>query len=284
MSNNVKFRIGDVSVSFEGDVQKGDFEIPPAYRPFIAHGKTDIALRLHLGVPGAFAGQKVFDCPPVWTLYRQNGTSFIRIFDKFAGEERTLVFPPRFEKTHLYFTDESGPFVDPFHGPTTELLMVNYLGQGRGVIIHSCGIAGNEKGILFVGESGAGKSTLARIWDQENGVDVLSDDRIIVRKNGHQFWMYGTPWHGEARFVSPRQVRLERIFFLRKGEKNSIKEINGIGPISQLLTCSFPPYWDLQGMTFSLDLFTDLIAHVPCQELTFKPDKSALDLIEKITE
>jgi serine kinase of HPr protein (carbohydrate metabolism regulator) len=94
-----------------------------------------------------------------------------------------------------------------------ELLMVNYLAQERGVIIHGCGIEKNGKGILFVGESGAGKSTLAKLWDQEDGVDVLSDDRIIVRKKGEQFWMYGTPWHGDAKFASPETVRLERILF-----------------------------------------------------------------------
>ena len=166
-----------------------------------------------------------------------------------------------------------------------ELLMVNYLAQGRGVIIHSCGIASKGRGILFVGESMAGKSTLAKMWDQENGFDVLSDDRTIVRKRGHQFWMYGTPWHGDAKFGSPRGVRLERIFFLRHGQKNSIKEIKGIDPVSQLLTCSFPPYWDPRGMAFTLEIFTDLTDDIPCQSLSFRPERSAIDhVIEELRD
>jgi hypothetical protein len=283
MSKELKITIGDVSISIEGDAQISDWEIAPAYLPFIAPGGTDISLRLHQGVPDTMAGEKVFDCPPIWTLYRQNGASVIKIFQELSDLERTLVLSSHLEKADLYFADKSGPFLDPFYGPTMELLMVNYLAQGRGVIIHSCGIASNGGGILFVGESGAGKSTLARMWDQENGFDVLSDDRTIVRKKGDQFWMYGTPWHGDAKFGSPRGVRLERIFFLRHGQKNSIKEIKGIDPVSQLLTCSFPPYWDPQGMAFTLEEFTDLTAHIPCQELAFKPEKSALDLVERIT-
>jgi hypothetical protein len=117
------------------------------------------------------------------------------------------------------------------------------------------------------------------MWDQEDGVDVLSDDRIIVRKKRRHFWMYGMPWHGDARLASPRGVRLERIFFIRHGQNNSIKEINGIDPVSQLLTSSFPPYWDPRGMAFTLEVFTDLTARVPCQELAFKPEKSAIDLV-----
>jgi len=283
MSKELEITIGDVSISIEGDAQISDWEIPPAYRPFIGPGKTDISLRLHRGVPDTLVGKKVFDCPPIWTLYRQNGTSVIKIFQELSGLKRTLVLPRHPEKADLYFLDKSDPFLDPFYGPTMELLMVNYLAQGRGVIIHSCGIASNGGGILFVGESGAGKSTLARMWDQENGFDVLSDDRTIVRKKGHQFWMYGTPWHGDAKFGSPRGVRLEKIFFLRHGQKNSIKEIKGIDPVSQLLTSSFPPFWDPQGMAFTLEIFTDLTAHIPCQELAFKPEKSALDLVERIT-
>lgn len=283
MPKNLKIRIGDISVSIEGDIRTSHWEVMPAYRPFITLAKADISLRLHQGFPGTLVGEKVFDCPPIWTLYRQNGTSVIRIFAKLSGLERILVLPRHLEEADLYFADKLGRFNDPFYGPTVELLMVNYLAQGKGVIIHSCGITKNGKGILFVGESGAGKSTLARMWDQEEGVDVLSDDRTIVRKKGYQFWMYGTPWHGEAKFGIPLEATLERIFFLTHGQENSVKDMKGIDPVSQLLTCAFPPLWDPQGMACALEILTDLTSQVPCQELSFKPEKSALDLVQRIT-
>jgi hypothetical protein len=163
-----------------------------------------------------------------------------------------------------------------------ELLLMHYLAQGRGITLHACGIVIEDKGILFVGESGAGKSTLARMWDQENGVDILSDDRIIVRKQGREFRVYGTPWHGEAAFGSPREARLERIFFLSHGQENSIKEMTGLDPVSHLLTCSFPPLWDHQGMEFVLEFFSQLAVQVPLQELSFRPEKSVLALVKKI--
>jgi len=138
------------------------------------------------------------------------------------------------------------------------------------------------KGILFVGESGAGKSTLARMWGEEKGVEVLSDDRMIVRKRGGQLWMYGTPWHGNARFASSQGVILERIFFLKQGKENAIAETKGIERVSRLLTCSFPAHWDRQGMASALEIFTDLTVQVPCQELTFKPHRSLLDFVKRI--
>jgi hypothetical protein len=192
---------------------------------------------------------------------------------------RTLVLPSPIKKAELYFNEKAPRFLDPFFGPTLELLMVHTLAEGKGAIIHACGISRNRKGILFVGESGAGKSTLAKMWDQEPGVDVLSDDRNVVRKKGDRFWAHGTPWHGDAKFASAESVVLERIFFLKQGKENAINEIKGIHPVSLFLTTSFPPYWDANGMAFTLEMLTDLTTQVPCQELTFRPDRSIIDFV-----
>lgn len=281
MSKNLDLRIADLSISIEGDISVDEWEIPSAYEPFIQPGKTDIHLRLHRKGLNAPLGKKTFDCPPIWTLYRQNGTSIIKIQHELPDLVRTLVLAPPFEKADLYFTEKSPRFLDPFFGPTMELLMVHTLAEGKGAIIHACGISLNGRGVLFVGESGAGKSTLAKMWDQEPGVAVLSDDRNIVRKKGNQFWMHGTPWHGEAKFASAESVILEKIFFLRHGKENAINEIKGSHPVSLFLTTSFPPYWDSDGMVFTLEMLTDLTTQVPCQELTFKPDRSILDFVLK---
>ena len=283
MVMNAQIRIGEVSISIEGDAQTANWEIPPAYQPFIQPGTGDIGLYLHRGIPKNLTGEKVFESPPVWSLYRKDDNSIIKICDAFSGIERILVFPSQFEKADLYFPERYGRFDDPFYGPTMELLMVNYLAQGRGAIVHACGIERKGRGILFVGDSGAGKSTMANMWAREGPEGVLSDDRIIVRKKESGFWMYGTPWHGDASLVSPRCVTLERVLFLRHGQENSIKEIKGIDSVSRLITCSFLPHWDPQGMAFSMDFFTDLAAHVPCREFTFKPDKTAIELVKETT-
>ncbi|NIQ37560.1 MAG: hypothetical protein GTN81_03080 [Proteobacteria bacterium] len=264
------------------DRREGTCDLPLIYRPFVASGEPDITLRLHRGIPDFARGERVFDCPPMWTLYRQNGKSIVEIFHDpiFSGLERTLVLPSD-DRGDLYFTANPPYDTDPFHGPTIELVMGHYLAHGRGAIIHACGFAMNGKGLLFVGQSGTGKSTLARLWDKEGGGGILSDDRIIVRDRGSQFWMYGTPWHGDAKLASPEEVKLERIFFLRHGHENSVKGIEGIDPVSRLLSCSFPTHWDPQGMRFALELFTNMTARIPCSELTFKPSGSVTRLVEK---
>jgi hypothetical protein len=277
----VAIRIADVAISIEGEVSR---EIAPAYLPFVCQGKNDISLRLHRGIPNISVGEKVFDSPPIWTLFRANGSSVIRLFPESGDLQRILLLPHHLKQADLYFADNCTRFMDPFFGPTLELLLMHYLAQEQGVILHGCGIEIEDMGILFLGESGAGKSTLARMWDQENGVDILSDDRVIVRKRGNEFRAYGTPWHGEASFGSPREARLERIFFLSHGKENFFKEMKRLDILSHLLTCSFPPLWDSQGMELVLELFNQLATQVPCQELSFRPEKSALALVKKISK
>jgi hypothetical protein len=280
-SKALNIRIADIGISIEG---YGDWDTAPAYRPFVASGDPDISLRLHQEIPATVGGDKVFDCPPIWALYRQNGSLVFKIFDALPGLRRTLILPPQFQRAKLCFADRSARFVDPFFGPTLELLVLNYLAKGRGVILHGCGMARKGKGVLFVGESGAGKSTLARVWDREKDVEILSDDRTIVRKRGSKFWMYGTPWHGDGAFGSPEGVRLQAVFFLRHGRENSVDQMKGSAAVSQLVTSSFPPYWDPRGMEFVLELLIEMTGEVPCQELSFKPDRGVIEFVDGLVE
>ena len=110
-------------------------------------------------------------------------------------------------------------------------------------------------------------------------MDVLSDDRTIVRKKNGQYWMYGTPWHGEAKFGAPRGVKLEKIFFLRHASRNVTYAIAGAPAVTQFLQCSFPPYWDAAGMGFAMGFFCKLAAAAACQKLSFTPDNGVIDLI-----
>jgi len=283
MSELFAIRIGEVAISVSGDRPEKDWSIPPACGRFLCQAEPDIRLRLGrepLEMPEA---EQVFDCPPIWSLLRRNGVSFVRIFADYPGLETTLVLPDHLQEAELLGSGTTNRLPDPFYGPTLELLMMTYLAEDRGAILHACGVAKEGRGLLFVGESGAGKSTMARMWAREEGFAVLSDDRVIVRPKGQGYWMYGTPWHGEAAFAAPLGVRLERIFFLKHGERNSLQESTGIDPLSRFVTCSFLPHWDDRGMAFSLEFLAELAATIPCQELTFTPDRRAIDLVKNLS-
>ena len=279
MPGNIGLKIGDVSISITGSPQIKNWETSPAYRPFITADQPDIQLNLMRGEPQNGDAKKFFGSYPIWDLYRSDGTSVIKFYDDMPGLSRALMFENHLKEADLFFPDATDQFIHPFYGPVLELLMINYLAQQRGTIIHSCGIKLGDKGVLFVGESGAGKSTLTRLWNQTADVEILSDDRTIVRRKDGDYWIYGTPWHGEAKFGSPLSVKLDRIYFIQHGAANSARKMRGAEPVQNLLTCSFPPYWETEGMEFTMDFFSDLTATVPCYELFVKPDMGVVDFI-----
>lgn len=280
MPRSIGLKIGDVAISVSTGPQIEDWNISPAYLPFIAADVPDIQLYLARGEPPTGDAKKYFGSYPIWDLYRSKGNSTIKFYDDMPGLSRALAFEANLQKADLYFPAGTDQFIHPFYGPVLELLMINYLAQFRGTIIHSCGIKLGDRGILFVGESGAGKSTLTKLWHQSADVEILSDDRTIVRKKDGNFWIFGTPWHGEAKFGSPLSVKLDRIYFIQHGAANSARTMRGAEPVQNLLTCSFPPYWDTEGMEFTMDFFSDLTATVPCYELFVKPDMGVVEYIK----
>jgi hypothetical protein len=282
MTDNLTFKIGDIGLAIEGEPRVKQSEIRAAYRSFISEDPSDIQLRMHIDSPEIPEGEKVFDSLPIWALYRHNDRLIIKLFETMKGLKRSLCIRPDFDQADLYFTEPNGSFIDPFFGPTIELLMVNYLARIGSIIAHACGIDYRGKGILFVGESGAGKSTLTKIWNQESGVKVLSDDRIILRNSKGHYWIYGTPWHGDAQFASPAKVKLEKVFFIKHGRANSVKSVCGTHPVLQFLKASFPPYWDKNAIDFAMDFFNDLAAAVPCRELSFVPDAGIVEFVDNL--
>ena len=280
MVNSIKLNIGDVSISIEGSSQINDWEIDPHYFPFVTAQEPDIRVNMVRGKPDDSATQKFFGSYPIWDLYRSDRHSIIKFYDEMPGLSRALAFETQIHEADLFFPDTTDQFVHPFYGPVLELLLINYLAQSRGVVIHSCGIKIGASGILFVGESGTGKSTLTRLWNQTEDVEILSDDRTIVRKKDGEYRIYGTPWHGEAKFGSPHTARLDRIYFIQHGDTNSKRQMKGAEPVQNLLSCSFPPYWDSEGMEFTMDFFSDLTAAVPCYEIYFKPDMAVVEYIK----
>ena len=282
MAKRVTIEIAGVCIAIDSEDGLDDWDIYSAYRPFVCNRKADIHLRMLRGNPAISGSAQVFDSSPIWTLHRQADTTAFKIFGQLNDQKRILVFDPDIHTANLYFPDADGEFVDPFYGPTLELLLIQYLAQERGMIVHACGIDDGGRGMLFVGESGAGKSTLSKLWYQENGAAIFSDDRIILRKKDGEYWMYGTPWHGEARFVSPRSAKLGHIFFLQHDQNNAVRTLNRAGTVVEFLKASFPPFWDSQGVEFAMTFLSDLSEAVPCQELSFKPDAGIVDFVKSL--
>lgn len=279
--------IGEIGISFIFEQSFFDNKIKHINNAFITQNRAEIKLKIHRGnIPENGKRKKIFDTESNWCLYYQDGKYVLqdRPFESSLPPGRLVILNPDFKSGEIYFINDEfhrNFRFDPLDYPLDQVLMIMLLSRNKGAMFHACGIDDNNSGYLFLGNSTHGKSTMARLWS-ENHSTVLNDDRIIVREKAGQLWMYGTPWHGEFKKVSPEGLPIQKIFFLRHGRKNSAASKEKAGAVSMLLTRCFPPLWDKQGMAYTLGLCHRIVSKIPCYELSFVPGRQILNLVRDI--
>ncbi len=279
----IKIGIADIILSLRGQVLGGELAIDSVYGQFMSNGTPEVLLRVYYGkIPNRNLEEKVFDSGTTWSSYRCKGKYILQdcSLEPPSSPQTLMVIEPDFRSGEIYMSND-----DSLHSPSyamrhplDQVLLINLLSLGRGVLFHACGINDKGYGYLFPGNSTHGKSTMARIWS-EDGTTVLNDDRIVVRRKDGRFWIYGTPWFGDAKTCSPEKASLEKIFFLKHARKNMLKKLNSLDAVSRLIVCSFPTLWDKKGMEFTLKFCAELAQRIPCYELGFVPDESVLDVV-----
>lgn len=287
-ANQLRLNLGDIviSIAFPFNSEE-DIRIDFPYRLFVTKEKPDVFLKVHSSSPPEYkVGEKVFDSAGNWSLYRSQNKYILK---DSLREVRQIVLDSDFKAGDIYLKKSQKKIPFALAYPLDEVLIINLLSQGRGAILHACGVSDKGRGLIFAGVGGAGKTTMAKLWEsqiandksQNEGVTVLSDDRIIIRKKEGKFWIYGTPWHGDAKVCSPERASLEKIFFLKHAKNNTIKKIAPTEATFRLIVSSFPTFWDKKGMEFTLSFYAELAMMVPCYELGFVPDESVFDLMSK---
>jgi len=224
----------------------------------------------------AVAGKLLFRSGGLWDLWHSDGEYLFRFISPAMGPVpyKTARFDPDFQHGRLEIHDgipnygpAAGP-LNPFEYPLDELICTHWLARGRGIELHACGIVDQHGvGRVFVGHSGAGKTTLSGRW--RGPATILSDDRIIVRLEEGRAWMYGTPWHGEARLSAPGRAPLGGIFFLEKAAGMALRPVSEATAVARLYACSFVPQYDPQAVAGALQLLGALTRQVSCRELQF---------------
>ena len=282
-----RFRIGGVSVEVAGD-RDSDVALVPSLLPFrVEAGVSEINIQVKWAdslTPRA--GRQLFDSGTTWRVYEDEAGFQFDFNSPVFGKRpyKRLHVDKRFRQAALHMSEESFAgfpnVAEPLEYPLDELLIMHRLTQEQAVELHSCGIVSSDgTGNLFVGHSGAGKSTTTRLWTSLEDVEILSDDRIIVRREHGEIVMYGTPWHGEAAFASPASALLSRIFILEHGLGNTLAKLSPSQAVAELFARSFVPFHRHEYVNSALEFLQDVVNVVPCYRYAFEPDERAVERI-----
>ncbi len=280
--NAVTIELGDEVLSFVPVGTTAELMLGDCYLPFLSDAAPDIVFHVHAGpAPYAGLGAPVFETPR-WTMHRTRERLVIGMRHPEFGISESVAIDLAARRGDVYCTDMPRRQGRPrmlLGYPLGELLFLTLLAEERGVLLHASGVGDGGRGLLFCGVSGAGKSTLTRLWQEHAEATPLSDDRVIVRKRAGRFWAYGTPWHGDAPVISARSFPLECVFVIGHAPANSVRRLGSAEAATSLLARSFPPFWDVQQMAFTLAFLDELVRAVPCYALGFVPDQSVVEFV-----
>jgi hypothetical protein len=280
-----------------------DADLIASLHPFRSDaGDWDIRIRIErVDDLSPVSGRRLFDSGITWELHEtDSGFQFDFHLAPFGARSfKRLLVDNSFRDATLQLNDEClSDFrwrVPPLGYPLDELLIMHRLTQERAIELHGVGIVGPDGASnLFVGHSGAGKSTTARLWTSLHKVDILSDDRIIVRESParelrpgddpRQIFMYGTPWHGEGCFALPQRAPLKRIFILEHGKGNVLTRLTRSQMVGELFARAFVPFHRHEYIENALSFLEQVADSIPCYRYSFEPDERAVERILQMND
>lgn len=269
----------------------------PFYKPFVQAGSYfehfDIDVTLDFDhIPDTKNLSKIFDGGESWSMWQNSNHYLITLYSpasdgqllwaaKFNSSAKKVIIYPGDTPTEKTSESESVEIFNPFSYPLDQILLMYFLSQREGALIHAAGLDINGKGYIFPGKSGAGKTTLSRQFTAKNHSGLLSDDRIVIRKNDAGFLAYGTPWPGEGKIAVNMGVPLNGIFFILHGRSNRIEEIKPVSAFEKLLPVVSVPWYDKEIMLKILSFCEDLTSRIPAYALHFRPDTEMVEYFEK---
>jgi hypothetical protein len=278
-------RIANISIGVRYADESLRRPLPEAVSRFTVEARqADLMICVEaMATPLPPTGHLLFDSGSVWRAYDDRGGFRIDCSSELLGEEpyKAAFFDRDFREGRILVRRDA--FTESMHAldyPLDEVIVAHLLGRGRGVELHGCGIIdGDGRGQLFVGQSGAGKTTTARVWLSEGDYDIVSDDRVIVRRINGQWRMFGTPWHGEAELSSPLSAPLGAIHLLVQASHTELVSLPPAQAAAALFGCTFPPFYDADALGYTLQCLEQIVRDLPVRALRFRPDRSVIDCI-----
>jgi len=288
------FRLADVTIRVDSDLPLTEETFDPKFKKFEADGPSEdmISIRHHFSLPDfdwSEPGEEIYNRLP-WAIYRKDGLwIYLGISGKSKRCDREFHLAAIFNEGHtrgrIYHGSEAVFRKGNLHSltmfPSDQILLARALADREACIFHAAGVVIDGKGLLLVGHSAAGKTTAAEMLKRRG--EVLCDDRVIVRRRGEEWRIYGTWSHGDLADISPGSAPLSAILFLKKAETNRVIPVKGSIETARILvqhvvkSLVTADWWEK-----ILALIEHTARDVPAWRLEFDMSGRMVDVVRKI--
>lgn len=191
--------------------------------------------------------------------------------------------PDKGDKLHIWVEKDNRKALLRGNQDASLLRLALWIGYGlltldkQTIALHSSCIVYQDKAVLFLGESGTGKSTHTRLWREHiEGSFLLNDDSPILRKEGDNIYIYGSPWSGKTPCYKQERHLLKGVVRLSQAPFNAIKKLTFLEGYAAIHPSCAPEFaYDTSLYDQVSQLIGEILTTVPCYNLACLPNKEA---------
>ncbi len=294
------FQIAGITACVQGDLDFDTIRFKPELAAFAVDNPGDdiVTLRHYFHWPnlkGVDLGTSLYHKKP-WAISRdpEHGTWYYRTLPLGGGDRpghRVATFSADYTQGTIYSPPSKRAAIRA-NGweslslfPTDQIWLAPLLADRHAAILHSAATILNGQGLLFVGHSKAGKSTTVMMLKKARNhtglprqIEILCDDRNIVRRWADGWRVHGTWSHGDVADVSSASAPLRAILFLQKDTRNEITPLTGRKEIwKRLLATLIKPMVTAEWWQKEIDVLAQIVNEVPCYIMHFDASGAIVD-------
>ena len=169
--------------------------------------------------------------------YRENERFFTEYLD--AGEPEFVLEPSaedlkRIRESAVREAEREGrvpaDLTDAYlENNAIHALLAEALAERNVLLMHGSALAMDGEAYIFTARSGTGKSTHAGLWRERFGsrVQMINDDKPLIRIEGGRAAVWGSPWNGKHRLGGNVCAPLKAVVHLTRDTENHIYPIAG---------------------------------------------------------
>ena len=147
------------------------------------------------------------------------------------------------------------------------------------ILFHGSALSVDGEGYIFTARSGTGKSTHTRLWRKvlRERVEMINDDKPLVKISDNEITVFGTPWCGKHGIGANISAPLKAIAVLERSKENSIAEISRYEALPKLLAQTYRPK-DKEALRTVLSLVDKLASILPIYRLSVNMEDEAAEV------
>lgn len=287
----IKFEIGGIPIEVKcKGIHISDWPFP-FYMPFLTQKAPEIKIAIYhsgslLSTP---TSARLFEgsCEGYreWEMYaHEKGFQLEFVHPATQKRDKVAIISRDFSEIDFFLLQQAYT-MNEIMRPLMDLILVNYLSLHEGVFIHGASVRDGDRGYAFSGKSGNGKTTMAGIWSQREGdIEVLSDERTIIRKTSEGWKVYGTPWPGDGYIAGASSALLSRIFMISHGRQNEVVSASPMILFQEFFSQVFSNFWDAETLSRITSICEQIVKDGLVSLMPYVPNQQVIEFIRLRSE